>query len=220
MSSTLAPQNALTLTIQDYFGANTTEQSIYSNYSEVVQSIFENAAFRREQSVQLFAPAFEHAKRRAKLRSLAHIDPANTTSETSSYLRNFDQSSESQLEGKVRSFLSLSDDWDGDGAKEIPLDAIYECLNFLNDYLSDQKLPRPSGLSASPDGEIVVYWHGPQAYAELNFAAQGEFSLCTGVGRGSIEVYERPLSETAQCFRASVINTAKDFLQGHFAEST
>ncbi len=70
---------------------------------------------------------------------------------------------------ELRSFYSLGDDWDGDGAKAIPHSAIKHAIDFLNPLLEEDLIISQLEVAPSPDGEIVFYWGSGENYIEINF---------------------------------------------------
>ena len=82
------------------------------------------------------------------------------------------------LMARIENFQDHGDNWDGDGAREIPHVAIadaYEFVKTLQDALPSMP---PTSVAPSPDGEVVVYWHRKPHYAEVNFDGSGEHMLC------------------------------------------
>ena len=96
----------------------------------------------------------------------------------------------SRLEKRVRGFFSLGKNWDGDGAEEIPENAIYASLNFLGELRHQLAGKEPSSAAPSADGEIVLYWYGVNGYAEVNFDGAGNLSLCLVDEANEVQVIE------------------------------
>ena len=119
-----------------------------------------------------------------------------TDASASSMSENNSQSNEypdrgSRLEKRVREFFSLGKNWDGDGAEEIPKNAIYASLNFLGELRHRLVGKEPSSAAPGPDGEIVLYWYGLNGYAEVNFDGSGNLSLCLVDEANEVQVIER-----------------------------
>ena len=94
------------------------------------------------------------------------------------------------LESRIQEFISYSQGWDGDEAKEIPAGAVYDSLNFLNEVKIRLGYKEPNSAAPSSDGEIVLYWHSPYGYAEVNFVGNGYLTLCWGEDGDDNEVIE------------------------------
>jgi hypothetical protein len=115
----------------------------------------------------------EQALRRKAMRTLKTASQNVTSKPQLSAFSNQVSGAHAALDHRVRKFLSLDEDWDGDGARAIPEKAVYKCLNFLNDVKNWQS-KSPNSVAPSPDGEILLYWHGPMGYAEANFDSSEE----------------------------------------------
>lgn len=155
----------------------------------------------------------QHAKNRALLRRLGRTEPnATAAPEARSRSNEYPEAHESRLESRIREFLSYSDDWDGDGAGEIPLPAIYESLNFLDEFRRRFPGNEPRSAAPSPDGEIAVYWHKPSGYAELNFDGTGRISMCWGYDTDEIELIEEALEGIGEADSSTIWETLSEFL--------
>ena len=73
------------------------------------------------------------------------------------------------LQMELQSFYELGDNWDGDGAKEIPRLAIQQAEQFLQDLFYLEPSLRPTYVAASPFGEVVIYWGAGKSYKEVTF---------------------------------------------------
>lgn len=155
----------------------------------------------------------QHAKNRELLRRLGRTEP-NATAAPEARLRSneYPEARESRLDSRIREFLSYSDDWDGDGAGEIPLRAIYESLNFLDEFRRRFPGNEPRSAAPSPDGEIAVYWHKPTGYAELNFDGTGRISMCWGYDTDEIELIEEELESIGEADSSTIWETLSEFL--------
>ena len=120
---------------------------------------------------------------------------------------------QSGLEARVRSFRLLDDNWDGDNACNIPNAAIREALMFLKEFRQQFSGRNPDGAAPSPDGEIVLYWHGPSGYAEISFNGSGLASMCridnTDHNAGQSEVVEMIEEKTEDIFRSGSVRPGR-----------
>lgn len=122
----------------------------------------------------------------------------------------------SELERQVEVFLNYQEDWDEEGAARIPSDAVSSALRFL-DVLRRQRPGRaPSGAAPSPDGEIVIYWHSPSNYVEVNF--DGTEKLVLGWRSDSTEVnlVEDEEGDTSDQGKGRVWAELTSLLEKHF----
>ena len=129
----------------------------------------------------------------------------------SSYVR----SKSGGLQSAIISYLSLTDDWDGDGAYEIPQDAIYAALNYL-DELAQVDLESPSGVAPSPDGEVVLFWKDESGYAEINFGLGGQLTLCLENSPGNMQLIDENPDEYQTAVEGKVFRAISDYLGKHF----
>ena len=83
-----------------------------------------------------------------------------------------------KLKEKITGFNSLGQNWDGDGAEEIPAFAIEASLKFLDIVYQFLHGNEPTSVAPSPDGEIVLYWNFSNGYAEVNFDGTEAVTLC------------------------------------------
>ncbi len=119
---------------------------------------------------------------------------------------------ESALDSRIKSFLSYSEDWDGDGAREISPPTVYAALNFLDEFRWRFFGKEPCGAAPSPDGEIVVYWHGPEGYAEVNFDSEGNISMCWRAGKDEMNLIEPDEEIGAELGKSAIWSTLSEFL--------
>lgn len=101
-----------------------------------------------------------------------------------------DLSHQDKLRKKINDFHFFGPNWDGDGAKEIPRSAIDAALKFLNLLTQHMKVQEPKNVSASPDGEIVIYWKSPAVYAEVNCRDSNSLFLCWKEGVTDVGLIE------------------------------
>lgn len=121
-----------------------------------------------------------------------------------------------KLENRIKKFLSFEDNWDGDGATRISERAVYSALDFL-DVLKHTRPGRvPDSAAPSPDGEIVIYWHNPNSYVEVNFDGTPLLSLCWGDDKTEIELVEDDHGNLSDQVDGQVWRTLESFLQQHF----
>ena len=79
---------------------------------------------------------------------------------------------------ELESFYQLDDNWDGEGASEIPHVAISQAKQFLRDILDANPKLRPLDVAASPLGEVVIYWGSDKSYKEVTFDGEGGGFFC------------------------------------------
>ena len=94
------------------------------------------------------------------------------------------------LKKSITSFKSLGQNWDGDGAAEIPESAVKASLKFLelvNEFMRGTEL---ASVAPSPDGEVVFYWNQSNGYAEVNFDSTGTVTLCWKVEDEEMQLIE------------------------------
>ena len=101
-----------------------------------------------------------------------------------------DLSYQDKLRKKINGFRSFGPNWDGDGAKEIPRSAIDAALEFLTLFAQHMKAHQQPNVSASPDGEIVIYWKSSTVYAEVNCKDSSSIILCWKGGISDVELIE------------------------------
>ena len=119
-----------------------------------------------------------------------HVQFSRTSTRDSQLGLNYGYRGKSKLEERIRNFFSCGKDWDGDGAMEIPHSAIYQALNFLDQWRSRFYWKEPLSAAPSPDGEIVLYWCNLSEYAEINFGGNGKLSMCWSSDNGEIQMVE------------------------------
>lgn len=78
----------------------------------------------------------------------------------------------SAIINKVRSYVTLGENWDGYGGLPPSGQTAENVIEFLM-YLRDYILPRP-GLSG--DGEINLFWEMDGLYIDIGFTGDGTFS--------------------------------------------
>ncbi len=112
----------------------------------------------------------------------------------------------------IMEFASYGDDWDGDGAKGIPMAAVQAALDFSN--VLERRFPgkHPTGISPSPDGEIFFYWKNHERYAEVNFEGDGGVSLCWEDEAGITQLIENRNFDIAKLDSCPVWKFISDFL--------
>ena len=158
----------------------------------------------------------QHATNRALLRGLGRTEPNATAAPEARLLSNqYSEDQAPRLDSRVREFLSYGEDWDGDGAKEIPRAAIYAALNFLDEFRHRFSGSEPRSAAPSPDGEIAMYWHGPAGYAEINFGGTGRVSMCRGDDSDEIKLIEEGLESVAEPDTSDIWANLSEFLGQH-----
>lgn len=156
--------------------------------------------------------ALAHARKRSNWRFLGEIDSSGTAEPEAVDKSNQYQDFSSRLDSRIREYLSFTHDWDGSGASEIPLDAIYASLNFVDQIRNVEGGREPKSAAPSPDGEVVLYWHRPSGYAEVNFDGSGNVSLCWGGGDDDMEFLEEGYENFEVPKESRVWSTLLDFL--------
>lgn len=155
----------------------------------------------------------QHAKNRADLRRLGVADARGTAEPEMFNLTNQYQPRTSHLDARIIEFLSYTEGWDGEDALEIPMDAIYSSLNFLGEVNRHFAGQEPKSAAPSPDGEIVLYWHSSDGYAEINFDGSGNLSMCWANGGQDVEVIEQEHGDIAELDKSGVWDALASFLQ-------
>ncbi|RWD45168.1 MAG: hypothetical protein EOS25_13325 [Mesorhizobium sp.] len=122
----------------------------------------------------------------------------------------------SKLDRKVISYLSLSNDWDGDGAAAIPVDAIYRALNYLGEIRNLYGASEPTGAAPSPDGEVMLFWKNDDAYAELNFDKDGRCTLCYSTKPSDIETIDDAGEDKNAISDGNVFKTLLGYIEDNF----
>ncbi len=117
-------------------------------------------------------------------------------------------------ECRIKEFASFEDDWDGDGAKRIPMEAIYAALKFLTDLRQRFPGKDPTGIAPSPDGEVFFYWMNRAGYAEINFEGDGNISLCWEDEDGETQIMESRRDEIPKLDQDPIWKFLSDFLGG------
>jgi len=157
-----------------------------------------------------------YAPKGANLRRLGRTNSNETAEPEARQLSNEYTDWVSRIEGRVREFASLSADWDGDGAKEIPLAAVYASLNFIDEVKHRHVGKEPRSAAPSPDGEIALYWHSTSGYAEINFDGEGKHSLCWGDDNDEIEMIEEDGDSVAETGKSRVWDALSNFLEENY----
>lgn len=175
VSSTAPQDNSETFQLYDFLSASNSGipsafQSPSANEDNVLSSPYDTI---NDEKPRPYVAPTEQALRRRSLRKLMTVSQNVTSEPQSSAFSNQFSGAHAALESRVRKFLSLAEDWDGDGARAIPVEAVYKCLNFL-DEMKNWRSKTPNSVAPSPDGEVLLYWHGPTGYAEANFDSSGE----------------------------------------------
>ena len=155
---------------------------------------------------------FQHAMNRALLRELGRAESNATATPEARLQSNHYPDEFSALEGRIREFFSYGEDWDGDGAKEIPPKAIYSSLNFLAEFRCRFSGGEPLSAAPSPDGEIALYWHSPTGYAEVNFDGSGKLSMCWSADDEEFQFIEEEVKSGAEPDSSQVWATLSKFL--------
>jgi hypothetical protein len=82
-------------------------------------------------------------------------------------------SAEDKLEAQLQSYMDLPHGWDGYDGVPASLDAVTDAFSFLKKRPPDIPLPYPQ---IGPDGEVGLYWHTKEVFAEVGFYGDGEYS--------------------------------------------
>ncbi len=163
---------------------------------------------------------FQRATNQASLRRLGRTAPNATATPETRLMSNRYPDVVTKLEARIKEFLSYTEDWDGEGAKEIPMTAIYMSLNFLDEFRRRFSGDEPRGAAPSPDGEVALYWHGPAGYAEVNFDGGGGLSMCWSVGDEELQLIEEKVEDGAELVTSHVWATLSEFLGQSRGEET
>lgn len=81
-----------------------------------------------------------------------------------------------KLRAELRSYIDLSDDWDGEGAKAPSATAVKDTLTFLDRCPEGIPSPRPD---QGRDGEVGIYWDfaHSKVFVEATFEGNGKFAF-------------------------------------------
>ncbi len=158
----------------------------------------------------------QHAKNRALLRRLGRTERNETAEPEARQLSNEYNDHTSRLEARIKEFLSYTPNWDGDSAKEIPLEAVYASLNFLDEVKRRFSGKQPRSAAPSPDGEIALYWHSPFGYAEVNFHAAGNVSICWGDETNEMRLVEEKDENIVEHDKSRIWETLSEFLDQRY----
>ena len=90
---------------------------------------------------------------------------------------NFTQPVKNRFLKELESFYILEENWDGDGANAIPEVAIDQAKKFLSEILHGHFI-QPTGVAASPEGEVLIFWRNDDEYIEANFFEDGGCIVC------------------------------------------
>ena len=167
---------------------------------------------RRRTAPKIAVTDVEHAWRRAGFRRIGRTRANETAEPDARHWANEYPDRSTGIEERIRKFSLCSENWDGDGAKEIPLMAIIASLNFLDDVRHKFTGRDPNSAAPSPDGEVVLYWHGPNGYAEVNFGGDGKLSICWADASNEIQLIEEDDESTVQPCKGRVWKALSDFL--------
>ena len=155
----------------------------------------------------------QYANHNVTLRLLGRTEPNATAAPESRSLTNqYPDDRASILESRIKTFLSYREDWDGDGAKKIPMPAIYASLNFLNEFGRRFSGKEPRSAAPSPNGEIVLYWYGPTGYAEVNFDSEGKMSMCWSEGVNEMNLIEEDRENVVESDCSTIWETLSEVL--------
>lgn len=157
--------------------------------------------------------ASSHATRKAELREVGSV-VLNRSAEPREWGHNFSVSVSNALESRLASFLSLLDDWDGEGARAIPKEAIFLALNYLREMLNTG-YRLPTQVAPSPDGEVLLYWTTEDKYLELNFSEDGLITMCVHAEDDRVDVVEERSDVKEDVADASIYKV----LQQHVRDS-
>jgi hypothetical protein len=108
---------------------------------------------------------------------------------------------------ELMSYLTLSANWDGEGAVAISSDAVGNALDMLERVPSVLGAPKPMVL---PSGEVALYWDHGDTYAEIGFDGTGTYyAYATRPGAAPVHLDDVPLlSESGTVvFPAEVFET-------------
>lgn len=154
----------------------------------------------------------EHALERAELRQVGRTEANETAEPDARHWANEYPDRSTGIEERIRGFSLCSENWDGDGAKEIPQVAIYASLNFLDVVRHKFAGREPNSAAPSPDGEVVLYWHSPNGYAEVNFSGDGKLSMCWTDASNEIQLIEEDDESTVEPCKDRVWKALSEFL--------
>ena len=85
------------------------------------------------------------------------------------------QDVETDLRQELASYVGLSDNWDGAGARAPSRAAVHDALTFLDRRPADIPLPSPD---EGTEGTVGVYWDNSDThvFAEVTFQGDGKFA--------------------------------------------
>jgi len=201
--------------LNDILTAGEANTSLY-DFSASSQEEPEYGLFERPRHTAPLRPRLaeiQHAANRSLFRHLGRVDSRGTAEPEAFRLTNEYRDNASRLESRIKEFLSYTEGWDGDNAEEIPMNAIYSSLNFLNELTLHHSGKEPRSAAPSPDGEVVFYWHGSQGYAEVNFDGTGSLTMCWGDETTDMEVIEEDDENITESSKGRVWTALSTFLQ-------
>ena len=78
-----------------------------------------------------------------------------------------------KLDATLLSYKDLPHGWDGEEGVPPSLNAVSDAINFLAKKPEDISLPYPQ---IAADGEVGLYWHKDEVFAEVGFYGDGTYS--------------------------------------------
>ena len=91
-----------------------------------------------------------------------------------------DPSPANKLDAKLLSYKKLSHGWDGEEGVSPSPNAVSDAINFLAKKPEDISLPYPQ---IAADGEVGLYWHTDEVFAEVGFYGDGTYSYYASYSR-------------------------------------
>lgn len=82
-----------------------------------------------------------------------------------------------QIEEEVRQLGRRSEDWDGEGADAPRRESIEGALRFCSTAARMHRLSVPNCVSLARDGNLLLEWHLPSVYFELEFVASNRAEM-------------------------------------------
>ena len=116
-----------------------------------------------------------------------------------------------ELKERIEKFSSYGEDWDGDGAREIPDKAVQDALRFLDAFTHRSGAKEPCAAAPGPDGEVVLYWHDSAGYAEVNFDGNGRLTMCWCNDANEMDAIEADAKSIAESDTNSVWDILSEF---------
>jgi hypothetical protein len=90
-----------------------------------------------------------------------------------------------RIVGTLCGYCLLGEDWDGEGAAPIPIDAIEDALSFLATIPAEASQPK---VMALPTGAVSLYWDRGRTYIEISFNGSGNY-CAFAKSPGEVSVY-------------------------------